>query len=287
MTPDDFDELLDAFGEAAPCDDADAAAARILEAHMPVPRRTSWWPALLASGLAAAAGVALYFAPGPAPAPQPEPTVVARADAPQAPVAPAPTATPSAAPLTAPPKARATPLVQPVATPTPPAVTTPVVTPEPEATPQPLVRPGLASVNQAVGHISGGAAHLVRGVLRYHHDATVDPGVEQVRLDALELVFTPVGTAFTVAAEPGLGAIVVTDGTVLVDRAGERIAHLRPGDGLLFATVDATVQHRQLKGPVDAVVAGLGLPAADADDARNLIVQLRLATRDTSALEPR
>jgi hypothetical protein len=266
MTPDEFDDLLDAFAEAAPRDDADAAAERLL-AGQPSGARRSWTALVAASALAAAAGVALTLAPGPAApvvAPTPPPTVAAV-------VVPSPTATPVPA------------------TPTPP----PVVTPTPQPTPPPpppavreaLARPGLASVNRTVGHVVDGTAHLLEGVLRYRHDAAVDPRVDAVRLDALDVVFTPVGTAFTVGAEPGLGAIVVTDGTVLVDHAGDRIARLQPGDGLLIAEVDGAVQHRQLKGPVDAVVAGLGLADGDAEDARNLVVRLRLAGRDTSALE--
>jgi hypothetical protein len=266
MTPDEFDDLLDAFAEAAPRDDADAAAERLL-AGQPSGARRSWTALVAASALAAAAGVALTLAPGPAApvvAPTPPPTVAAV-------VVPSPTATPVPA------------------TPTPP----PVVTPTPQPTPPPPPPPvreawsceGLASVNRTVGHVVDGTAHLLEGVLRYRHDAAVDPRVDAVRLDALDVVFTPVGTAFTVGAEPGLGAIVVTDGTVLVDHAGDRIARLQPGDGLLIAEVDGAVQHRQLKGPVDAVVAGLGLADGDAEDARNLVVRLRLAGRDTSALE--
>ncbi|MEO0603551.1 MAG: hypothetical protein AAF211_19080 [Myxococcota bacterium] len=111
-----------------------------------------------------------------------------------------------------------------------------VAPPEPPA-PAPVVRraPGLLPYEGASLTLAEGAAVLDRGVVRYLRDDDHDPGVHEVRWSTLPLVAKPVGTDFTVAAAPGLGAMVVEEGTVRLQHTnGMLLAVLSSGDELSF-----------------------------------------------------
>lgn len=218
------DPWLDAFDlddlDNPDLEAVDDAVARLKQHVVPTagPRRSSTW---LWAGLAAALAAGALLGVGWSQLWQRDASSVAAA--PPAPTAPLPTPRPTPPPLPQP-----VPDVPPTAPPG--ASAEPVIAENHAPVPAPALQPGLQPHPRATVHVQGQTAVLVRGTLRYVHDAAHDPGVSQVRWEGLPLVATPVGTAFTVASEGSLAALAVSEGEVqLAHTDGRRLASLGPG----------------------------------------------------------
>ncbi len=149
---------------------------------------------------------------------------------------------------------------------------------------QGLVRHGDAGMT-----IRGTTAVLRDGLLTFVRNESVQPTVDRVRFATVDATAVPVGTVFTSAAAPGMGAVSVQEGRVFIVAAdGRPLKEVRAGEAV------ALVHH-----PTDGVAAipldGMALDTiamqvsegseANPDALRSLVAELRLAPVSGEALQ--
>lgn len=262
---DELDDILAAFSDAVPPEEAEAAAERI--AGPPQQTRRShglMWALLCAAALLLAMWPATESVPS---SPEPVPEWVL-----------SPVSTP--APLELPPSS---PVAIPAPTPKPrvavAALKAPrVVVPAPPTPPPSLplqTRRGLTVSSGSQGTVVGATAHLQSGVVSYVHTPDIDPGVRTVRLTELDVRCDPVGTAFVVGSRGGMAVVVVTDGVVHIKRRGRILRSLKPGQGIVLAGDRTSMRHKPLEGSLTPLLADLDLDETQTSIARALVADVR------------